>query len=190
MSYFLIETYLQELNNEDSKVVNILKKIASEPSDKIMSRFKRNAFVNTTGCKKRLKKIRHLKTIDKLEIDKTKSLIMGSSVLVLHGLIDKNDDLDLIVTRDEFNKAMKRADTIKQYKKEYNKVFIQSKNRSVELAVNFQILGMSTERLIQRSLSIEGYNFMNLRDTYKMYKLLNRDKDSEKIKRLEKVLRL
>jgi hypothetical protein len=137
-----------------------------------------------------LERIRNLKLIDELNLDKNKVLIMGSAVLVLHGIIDRNDDLDLIVTRDVFNSLSTMAKNkingiIKDYK--FKKVFYRTKNKNVEAAVNFQILGKTTEELLKRAVDVKGYKFMSLRDTFKMYKILNREKDVEKITKLSRI---
>ena len=86
--------------------------------------------------KKPLSRIRHLKIIDKFEIDKSKALIIGSAVLVLHGVIEKNHDLDLVVTRDVLLKLMKKKGIKKDYK--FKKVFYKTKSGNMEAAVNFQ----------------------------------------------------
>ena len=132
-----------------------------------------------------LKRIRNLDVIKKLGIDKSKSLIVGSAVLVLHGIIDKNDDLDLVVTRTVFNKLSKFKGIVKDFK--FKKVFYRTKNKKMEAAVNFQVMGKSTEELLKRALDVEGYKFMSLKDTYTMYKILNRPKDVEKLKRLKRI---
>jgi DNA ligase D-like protein (predicted 3'-phosphoesterase) len=135
--------------------------------------------------KEPIKKIKHLKIIDKLGLDKKKTLIIGSAVLVLHGILDKNKDLDLVVTRDQLRKLKRKKGIIKDYK--FNKVFYRTKDRSMEAAVNFQLMNITTEKLLKRSIKVDGYKFMSLRDTYKMYKTLNRPKDKEKLKRLERI---
>lgn len=132
-----------------------------------------------------IKRIKHLKIIDKLDLDKDKTLIIGSAVLVLHGVIEKNHDLDLVVTRDVLSKLTKKKGIVKDYK--YNKVFYKTKSGSMEAAVNFQVMQTTTEKLLKRALDVEGYKFMSLRDTYKMYKILNRPKDKEKLDRLKKI---
>ena len=137
-----------------------------------------------------LKRIRNLKLIDKLKIPKDKALIMGSAVLVLHGIIDKNDDLDLIVTRDVFQDLSKLCKNhengiVKDYK--FKKVFYRTKDKKMEAAVNFQILGKTTEQLLKRALDVEGYKFMSLKDTFKMYQTLNREKDVVKLQRLQRI---
>jgi len=137
-----------------------------------------------------LKRIRNLNLIDKLKLDKKKTLIMGSAVLVLHGVIDKNDDLDLIVTRDVFNQLSRIAKhrfsgIVKDYK--FKKVFYRTKNKNLEAAVNFQILGKTTEQLLKRALDVQGYKFMSLKDTFKMYKILDRPKDILKLQRLTRI---
>ena len=135
--------------------------------------------------KKPLNRIRHLKIIDKFKIDKSKALIIGSAVLVLHGVIEKNHDLDLVVTRGVLIKLMKKKGIKKDYK--YKKVFYKTKSGNMEAAVNFQVMHTTTDKLLKRALDIDGYKFMSLKDTYKMYKILNRPKDKEKLDRLEKI---
>lgn len=135
--------------------------------------------------KKPLSRIKHLKIINKLGLDKKKTLIIGSAVLVLHGVIEKNHDLDLVVTRDVLSKLTKKKGIIKDYK--FNKVFYKTKSGSMEAAVNFQVMHTTTEDLLKRALDVEGYKFMSLKDTYKMYKILNRPKDKEKLDRLKNI---
>lgn len=135
--------------------------------------------------KKPLSRIKHLKIMDKLNIDKSKALIIGSAVLVLHGIIEKNHDLDLVVTRDTLIKLTKKKGIVKDYK--FNKVFYKTKSGKMEAAVNFQVMHTTTDKLLKRALDVEGYKFMSLRDTYKMYKILNRPKDKEKLDRLRKI---
>ena len=135
-----------------------------------------------------LKRIKNLDLIDKLGIPKDKVLIMGSAVLVLHGIIDKNNDLDLIVTRDVFNdlsRMSKDEGLVKDYK--FKKVFYRTKDKKLEAAVNFQILGKTTEELLKRALDVDGYKFMSLKDTFKMYKILNREKDAIKLQKLQRI---
>jgi hypothetical protein len=139
----------------------------------------------STEEKINLNKIRNLKLIDKFNLPKDQIVIMGSSVLVLHSIIDKNDDLDLIVTRSVLNRMRQTKQFIRDFK--YNKVFYRTKNKNLEAAVNFQILNQKIDKLLKRSDHINGYNFMNLRDTYKMYQILNRPKDVEKLKRLRQI---
>ena len=141
--------------------------------------------INLRKIKNRLKDIRHLELIDKLNLPKDKVLIMGSAVLVLHGIVDKNADLDLVVTRDVLNKMSKLKNIVKKFK--CNKVFCKTKDDSMEAAVNLQILGVTTETLLRRALDIDGYKFMSLKDTYKMYRILNRKKDIEKLKKLKRI---
>lgn len=138
--------------------------------------------------KENLKKIKHLKLIDNLKINKKESVIIGSSVLVLCNIIEKNNDIDLVVTNRVFQEIKRNSEFIKIYKQEYNKVFYQTKNGELELAANCQVLNKTAQQLINRSIVVEDYQFMSLRDTYTMYKLLNRSKDQYKIKQIEKVL--
>jgi hypothetical protein len=187
MINFLIEA---NLSMDDKKLQRVLKIMAkdfdNEPFDRNLKRVT-NKDLKKVYKEENIKKIRHIDLIDKLNINKNKSLIIGSSVLVLCNIVEKNDDLDVVTTRSEFNKASKNLNLMKTYKREYNKVFYQTFKQELEMAVNFQILNTTTEKLIDRSVNIEGYNFMSLRDTYKMYRILNRSKDVEKLRKLKKI---
>jgi len=187
MINFLLEA---NLSIEDQKLQRVLRIMSrdfdNEPLDRNLKRVT-NKQLRQIYKEKNVKKIKHLDLVDKLDIDKDKSLIIGSSVLVVCDVVDKNDDVDLVVTKPVFNKAAKNTQTVKNYKREYNKVFYTTPNHNIELAVNFQILNTTTEKLIKRAVNIKGYNFMSLRDTYKMYRILNRPKDVQKLKKLKKI---
>ncbi len=137
----------------------------------------------STEQEKNLRKIRNLKLIKKYGLPKDKIVIMGSSVLVLHGLMPRNDDLDLIVTRPVLNGMRNAKKFVKQYK--FGKTFYHTKNKKLEAAVDFQILDTKIDNLLRRADVIDGYHFMSLRDTYRMYRILNRDKDIVKLQRLK-----
>jgi DNA ligase D-like protein (predicted 3'-phosphoesterase) len=156
-----------------------------EPIRKLPWTLEKLQLVELFKPKKPLSRIKHLKIINKLDLDKDKTLIIGSAVLVLHGVIEKNHDLDLVVTRDVLSKLTKKKGIVKDYK--FNKVFYKTKSGSMEAAVNFQVMHTTTEKLLKRALDVEGYKFMSLKDTYKMYKILNRPKDKEKLDRLKKI---
>jgi hypothetical protein len=187
MINFLLEA---NLSMEDQKLQRVLRIMANdfdkEPLDRNLKRVT-NAQLRQIYKDKNVKKIRHLDLIKKLDIDTNQALIIGSSVLVVCDVVKQNDDIDLVVTKAVFNKVAKNAEVVKNYKREYNKVFYTTPNHNIEMAVNFQILDATTEKLITRSVSVKGYNFMGLRDTYKMYKILNRPKDVEKLKKLERI---
>jgi len=187
MINFLLEA---NLSSDDKKLQRVLRIMANdfdkEPLDRNMKRVT-NKQLRKVYKDQNIKKINHLDLVDKLKIDKDNSLIIGSSVLVVCDVVDENDDVDLVVTKPVFNKAAKNAQTVKNYKREYNKVFYETPKHELELAVNFQILNTTTEKLIKRAVNIKGYNFMSLRDTYKMYRILNRPKDVQKLKKLKKI---
>lgn len=184
---FLLEANLSPDDKKLQRVLQIMAKdFDNEPLDRNLKRVT-NDQLRQVYKEKNLKKIKHLELIDKLNIDKNKSLIIGSSVLVMCNVVNKNDDVDIVTTRPEFNKAAKNLNVMKTYKREYNKVFYQTFKQELEMAVNFQILNTTTEKLIERSVNIKGYNFMSLRDTYKMYRILNRSKDVEKLRKLKKI---
>ncbi len=186
---FLLEA---NLSMDDKKLQRVLQIMAKDfDREKLDPNLKRvtNKQLRSVYKEKNVKKIKHLDLVDKLKIDKDNALIIGSSVLVVCDVVDENDDVDLVVTKPVFNQAAKNSKTVKHYKREYNKVFYQTSKQELELAVNFQILNTTTEKLIKRAVNIKGYNFMSLRDTYKMYRILNRPKDVKKLKRLKKIFR-
>jgi len=184
---YLIEA---NLSMEDKTLQRALQILSNEnDKEKFQPNINRvkNADLLKVYKKNNIRKIKHLELIDKLRIDRNQAIIIGSSVLVLCNIVNSNDDLDLVVTKPAFNKAAKSVDVIKTYKREYNKVFYQTPHQELELAVNFQILGTTTEKLLSRAVNIEGYNFMSLRDTYRMYNILNRAKDIDKLAKLKKI---
>lgn len=167
--------YLQEQNVLKTKLSRFLKWLRNKPAEGGRTEW-------TSKEKTNLKKIRNLKLIDKFKIPKDKTLIMGSAVLVLHGFLKRNDDIDLVVTRPTLNRMRTSKDFIKDYK--FNKVFYRTPSGSLEAAVNLQVMHEKLDNLLRRCDRIEEYRFMCLKDTHIMYEFLNRSKDVEKLKKL------
>ena len=174
----LLEHYLKYLQEESflkTKVLQFLNWLRRKPAETGRTEW-------TPKEKSNLKKIRNLKLIDKFKIPKDETVIMGSAVLVLHGYLKRNDDIDLVVTRSTLNKMRTSKDFVKDRK--FNKVFYRTPSGSVEAAMDLQIIHEKLDNRIRRSDIINNYRFMSLKDTHIMYEFLNRPKDVEKLRKL------
>ena len=170
--------YLQEENILKTKFLQFFKYLQRNKTSK-------NINIKITSKEKiNLKKIRYLNLINKFKISKSDSLIMGSAVLVLHGLLKKNHDIDVAVTRQTLNKIRLSKKFVKDYK--FDKVFYKTPNGQLEAAVGlYKIMNETMDNLLKRSDNVDNYRFMSLSDTYKLYKFLDRPKDVEKLKALK-----
>lgn len=170
--------YLQEENILKTKFLQFFKYLQRNKTSK-------NINIKITSKEKiNLKKIRYLNLINKFKISKSDSLIMGSAVLVLHGLLKKNHDIDVAVTRQTLNKIRLSKNFVKDYK--FDKVFYKTPNGQLEAAVGlYKIMNETMDNLLKRSDNVDNYRFMSLSDTYKLYKFLDRPKDVEKLKALK-----
>ena len=167
--------YLQEENILKTKLSRFLKWLQRKPVEGGRTEW-------TSKEKSNLRKIRNLKLIDKFKIPKDDTLIMGSAVLVLHGFLKRNDDIDLVVTRTTLNRMRTSKDFIKDYK--LNKVFYRTPSGNLEAAMNVQVMHERLDNLLRRCDCIESYKFMTLKDTHVMYEFLDRPKDVEKLRKL------
>jgi len=124
--------------------------------------------------------------LDRVWFPKESFVIIASSVLVLHGLIERNNDLDIIVSdsligtialSEDFNEVVRDGD-----------IYYQSRDKIIEIAYKPKnIIESFSEAYINSIESENGYHFMSIESTIAMYKMLDRVKDKEKIQMLEMV---
>lgn len=114
------------------------------------------------------------KKLDDMQLDKEKVMIVSGASLVVHGVIDETDDIDLACEKSYYD-ALKWKTKTGAYGLEikYHDVFeIGCDNLYFPNDVNI----------------INGYKFLNLQKCLEMKKELNRSKDKNTIKILEKYI--
>lgn len=129
-------------------------------------------------------KVKHL---DRVWFPKDKFVILASSVLVLHGLIEENSDLDIWV--DDSLLATIAVSSDYEHHVKDGVYSYKSNDGLVECVYKSKYINASFVEAFKDSIESEsGYHFMSLESTIAMYKMLDRgDKDKEKIQMLEMI---
>ena len=134
-----------------------------------------------------LEKLRFLDELNALNLPKEEYALGGSAPLVVRGLKEINQDLDLLVTRKLWNALAKKAPI---------QIFENGTQRGEYISIgNIDfikcLIGVSeteTELVLNQAEVIEGYRFVTLEDVIKWKKILNRDKDLQTIRLIEEYL--
>jgi len=128
-------------------------------------------------------KVKHL---DRVWFPKDKFIILAGSVLVLHGLIETNTDLDMMID-DSLLGTIALSKDFKMIEGN-GKYTYQSNDELLELVYEPTAINASFADAFRQSIESEnGYHFLSIDMTIEMYKNLNRDKDKEKIQMLEMI---
>lgn len=111
-----------------------------------------------------------LEKLNNLELDKDKFIVISSASLVVQGIIDKTDDIDLTCSLSYFEEIPweKKTDTLNEEIK-YMDVF--------EMRHSFYDL--------EKTIEIDGFKFMNLEKCLEVKKLCNKKKDKKLIEKLD-----
>lgn len=107
----------------------------------------------------KIKKLRHIDTLEALNVSKNDMVIYGSAPLVLRGLKGKNEDLDVLVKEDLWNKL--KVD----YPNNINGDYIDI--NGVSFTYRSTDFFEPMDNIMQKSDIIDGYHVMNLEETVK-----------------------
>jgi len=120
-----------------------------------------------------------IEEISKLGLNKDNFWVIGSSSLVLRGILDTANDIDLAMTNDEFLKIKERIDLIylgEKYNVKWYKI-----NNIIEFCID-QIDDGKVD-------SCNTFNLLNLKYYYDNFlKNSNREKDKEKKQKIRNYL--
>ena len=125
-----------------------------------------------------IKRVKYINELDELKIPKNKILITGSSTLALYGLRD-NNDLDVSVTKDIFNKLSKDKKFKHQIAESGSKILSY---KNVDIHNKNWPFNNTVENELKRSLIINGYYFYSIYRLLEWKKKVNRPKDQKDIK--------
>ena len=119
----------------------------------------------------KIKKLRHIDKLDALNVPKSDYVIYGSAPLVLRGLKGKNEDLDVLVKEDLWNKL--KVDYPNNINGDY--IEINGVSFSHKSSEYFE----SMDNIMQKSDIIDGYHVMNLEETVKWKEKVGTEKHLE-----------
>lgn len=115
------------------------------------------------------------KALQNLELDKEKYIIISGASLVLQDIITETPDIDLATTKEYYDKI--------QWEEEIGAFNTNiKKNGCFEIGVHLYFLNETIE--------YKGYKIATLSHVLRTKKALNREKDKEIIKRIEKLITL
>ncbi|MBR2828833.1 MAG: hypothetical protein IKE70_06350 [Bacilli bacterium] len=124
-----------------------------------------------------MKKEEYLKKIDSLNLDKEKYCIISGGVLLLYGIKDKTEDIDIKVLPDYFDELNKKYHFNKSPKYDY----LYELGDDIELAK----LPFSKEDIIY----VDGYPVESLEKQLEWMEKNKREKDKDKIEKIKVYLR-
>ena len=136
----------------------------------------------------RLENVNHIKQFLDLGLPKNKCLIMSSGVMALFG-IRKNRDLDVIVTKDVFNKLKNNKKLIYSHRRLSDNPSYQTLDHNVEFYDTMWPFKKSIEHYLKMAIVVKGVRFLPLRKVIRWKKKLNRNKDREDIRLIQRVVR-
>ena len=119
-----------------------------------------------------------LKMIDSLNLDINDYYVLSGGSLLIQGLRETTNDLDLVVNERALEKLKQSYNLIKKYENGY----IINHNIDVFLETN--------EDILNNRVIIDDYSCQSLESVYKFKKKLNREKDQDDLKKLESILNM
>ena len=119
----------------------------------------------------KIKKLRHIDKLEALNISKNDCVIYGSAPLVLRGLKGKNEDLDVLVKDNLWNKL--KVDYPNNINGDYIDIEgVSFTHKSTEF---FE----SMDNIMKKTDIIDGYHIMNLEETVKCKEKIGTEKHIE-----------
>ena len=119
----------------------------------------------------KIKKLRHIDKLEALNVPKNDMVIYGSAPLVLRGLKGKNEDLDVLVKEDLWNKL--KVDYPNNINGDY--IDIDGVSFTYRSSDFFEPM----DNIMQKADVIDGYHVMNLEETVKWKEKTGKEKHIE-----------
>ena len=134
-----------------------------------------------------LKNVNHINKFRRLPYPKNEMLIVASGTLALLGL-KKNKDLDVWISPN-VNRRMSRDRRLVEKKSMLDgRVMYETKDGSMEFGSTFPPF-KSFKNHMKRSIVIYGIHFQSPEDVLRWKKYMNRPKDREDVRKLEKYMK-
>lgn len=128
----------------------------------------------------KIKKLKHLDTLEAMNISKDDFVIYGSAPLVLRGLKEKNNDLDILTTESLWDRL--KVEYPENMKGDYIEI------NGVSFTHNPNGFFDSTDEVIRKADVIDGYHVMNLTETVKWKEKTGKIKHLEDAGRIKSYL--
>ena len=119
----------------------------------------------------KIKKLRHIDKLEALNVSKNDMVIYGSAPLVLRGLKGKNEDLDVLVKEELWNRL--KVDYPNNINGDY--IDIDGVSFTCRSTDFFEPM----DNIMQKSDVIDGYHVMNLEETIKWKEKTGKEKHLE-----------
>lgn len=126
------------------------------------------------------RRLKHLDTLNSMNIPQNEYVIYGSAPLVIRGLKEKNDDLDVLATDSLWDKLkMEYPDKLKGDYIDVNGVSFTHRSSD--------FFG-PMDNIMKNSDLIDGYHIMNLTETMKWKEKTGKEKHLEDAKKIKNYL--
>ena len=123
-------------------------------------------------------KIELINLINSLKLPIKEYCVVSGGSLLMHGIREKTNDLDIAVTETGF----------KLLKDKFSPILINEERKQYKITDDIECF--IEEKLDEDIDIIEGYPCQSLNSVYKFKKMLNRDKDQKDIINIEKFLKI
>lgn len=136
-----------------------------------------------------LNNIEHINQFRRLRLPANKCLIVGSGTLALFGL-KKNNDIDVWVTDDLYNKLHKHKDLkpVNRNDRE-GRIFYETHDGNIEITKNLPCTNGNFKEYFNRSITVYGIHFKSLNDVLTWKKCMGRPKDLKDIRIIKEYLK-
>lgn len=129
-----------------------------------------------------LTKIKYLEELEKIGLSKDDYIIWGSAPLIVRVLKEANDDLDILVKKEVWNKLKETYEPVNRQVGNIENEFIVIDN----IDITYRVAGLWEEitELFNRADKINGYYIFSLEDTVTWKKGTGREKDLRDIENI------
>ncbi len=130
-----------------------------------------------------ISKIPYLKKLEELGLGKSEFIIWGSSPLVIRGIKEGTEDLDILVKKPAWDRLLVYYNIVSRKVSALRNEFIVIDN----IDITYKVVGIweeFTEELFARADKIDDYNVLSLEDTIKWKSKTGREKDLQDIEKI------
>lgn len=133
-----------------------------------------------------LNKIKYLDELEKIGLSKKDYIIWGSAPLIIRGLKETSDDLDILIRKEVWNKLKEKYPTENRQVGNIENEFIVINN----IDITYRVVGLWEEidELFLKADQKNGYYIFSLEDTIIWKKGTGREKDLKDIEKISRYL--
>lgn len=133
-----------------------------------------------------LNKIKYLDELEKIGLSKEDYIIWGSAPLIIRGLKETSDDLDILIRKEVWNKLKEKYPTENRQVGNIENEFIVINN----IDITYRVVGLWEEidELFLKADKKNGYYIFSLEDTITWKMGTGREKDLKDIEKISRYL--